>query len=503
MRIDRRQALMLLGSSALAPLAASCSPLSKRFGAGGSEPLDYQGLLDVARLIESREITPSALTHSVIDRILAIDGRLHSYATLMDAEAMRAAQVADEEIAAGRYRGPLHGIPVAVKDLVYTAGVRTMGGMKVRADFVPDYDATVVRKLEEAGAIIVGKLNLAEGAMVGYHPAFQAPVNPWNSAYWTGASSSGSGVATAAGLCFAAIGTDTGGSLRLPAMANGVVGLKPTYGLVSRYGVLTLAESLDHVGPMARRVADVAIMLETMAGRDPNDETSLSEPVADIMGQLHAGVEGVRIGIDRAWSREGVDAGLSAAIDAALAALESRGATTVEIEMPLSDKVFEVWTAICAYEAARVHAATFPSRADDYGPLFRDFLALGASVSDEQYQGLRGIRAEYVERLRAVLASVDAVVCPAGGVPFEVSAEILHGGMQEWLAFSIGRIQPQFTLPADLAGTPAIALPCGFGANGMPYTIQFLGDRLAEPMLCRIAQAYEQATDWHLRHPDL
>jgi len=493
---------MLLGSSALAPFAASCSPLSRRLGTG-VEPLGYQGLLDVARLIETREITPSALTHSVIDRILAIDGRLKSYATLMDADAMRAAQTADEEIAAGRYLGPLHGIPVAVKDLLYTAGVPTMGGMKVMADFVPDHDATVVRRLREAGAIIVGKLNLAEGAMVGYNPAFQVPVNPWSSAYWTGASSSGSGVATAAGLCFAAIGTDTGGSLRLPAMANGVVGLKPTYGLVSRYGVLPLAESMDHVGPMARRVADVAIMLEAIAGGDPDDETSLMEPVADIMGQLDAGVEGVRIGVDRTWGTGGVDAGLTAAIDAALATLESRGATTVEVDMPWSEQIFEVWTALCAYEAHRAHVATYPSRADEYGPFFRDFLALGAGVSDEQYQSLSGIRADYVERLRAILATVDAVACPAGGVPFEVPAGILYGGMKGWLDFSMGRIQPRFTLPADLAGTPAIALPCGFAGDGLPYTIQLMGDRRTEPMLCRIAHTYEQATDWHLRHPDL
>lgn len=216
-------------------------------------PLHYASLLDVSKLIEARELSPVELTQMMLDRIDTVDSRHRSYATVMAAHALAAARVAEQEIQSGNYRGPLHGIPIAVKDLCYTRGVRTMGGLGVLADFVPDYDATVVTKLNEAGAILLGKLNLTEGAMGGYLPDFDLPINPWGEALWPGASSSGSGVATAAGLCFAALGTDTGGSIRFPAMANGIVGLKPTYGRVSRHGVLALAESLDQVGPMARR----------------------------------------------------------------------------------------------------------------------------------------------------------------------------------------------------------------------------------------------------------
>jgi amidase len=211
----------------------------------------------------------------MLDRIARVDGNLKSYATVMSDQALADARAAEQEIQSGKYRGPLHGVPVAVKDLCYTQGVRTMGGTAVLKDFVPTFDGTVVAKLRESGAVLLGKLNLSEGATAGYNPAFDVPLSPWNRDRWPGMSSSGSGVATAAGLCFAAIGTDTGGSIRNPASANGVVGLKPTYGRVSRHGVLVMGASLDHVGPITRSVADAAIMFDAIAGQDPNDPTSL------------------------------------------------------------------------------------------------------------------------------------------------------------------------------------------------------------------------------------
>ena len=287
--------------------------------------------MDVARLIESKQMSPVELTQLLLDRIARVDSRLHSYATVMTDHALAAARTAEQEIQAGNYRGPLHGIPIAVKDLCYTNGVRTMGGLGVLADFVPDYDATVVTRLDGAGAVMLGKLNLTEGAMVGYHRGFEIPVNPWGADLWAGASSSGSGVATAAGLCFASLGTDTGGSIRFPAMANGIVGLKPTYGRVSRYGVLALAESLDHVGPMTRRTADAAVVLQAIAGFDPNDQTSLREPVPNMLDELERGVDGVRIGFDRRFATDGVDADLVAASDEALALLERLGAQIVDV----------------------------------------------------------------------------------------------------------------------------------------------------------------------------
>jgi amidase len=300
----------------------------------GNGPLHYEKLTDVARLIESREVSPVELTRALLERIGSVDAALKSYATVTADRAMAAADEAEKEIAAGRYRGVLHGVPIAVKDLCYTRGIATKGGLAVRRDFVPGYDATVVAKLEAAGAVLLGKLNLTEGAMAGYHPEFDIPVNPWRADYWSGASSSGSGVATAAGLCYASLGSDTGGSIRFPSMANGIVGLKPTYGRVSRYGVLPLAESLDHIGPMTRSVADAAVVFECIAGHDVRDSTTLDDPVPALVAGLDAGIEGMRIGIDREYSAAGTDPGLIDAIDVALGVLESLGAQIVELRAP-------------------------------------------------------------------------------------------------------------------------------------------------------------------------
>ena len=457
--------------------------------------------MDVAKLIEAGELSPVDLTDMMLGRIESLDGRLRSYATVIGDQARAAARIAEQEIEAGNYRGPLHGIPIAVKDLYYTNGVRTMGGLQVLADFVPDYDATVVTKFRQAGAILLGKLNMSEGAMPGYHANFEIPVNPWDAALWPGSSSSGSGVATAAGLSFATLGSDTGGSITFPAMCNGIVGLKPTYGRVSRYGVLGLAESMDHVGPMTRRVADAALVLETIAGFDSNDPTSLTDPVPNILGELGRGVDGVRIGFDREYATRDVDPGLVAAIDVALGDLENLGAEVVELDMPdFGEDLVNAWFTICYYEARQVHAANFPSRADEYGPYYRDLLETAAAVTDEAYSEAGTLREEFNLRYRAALAKVDAAVCPAGGIPFPITEDILYGDMAGF--DPVGpKIQFQFTAPANFAGTPAISVPCGANGDGVPYTIQFQGSHLTEPMLCRIAHAYEEATEWHLRHP--
>ena len=244
--------------------------------------LFFRTITEIAKLIKSKEISPVELTDDMLSRIDQLDGRLKSYATVMADHAIEAAKAAEAEITAGTYRGQLHGVPIAVKDLCYTRGVPTMGGTKVLADHIPTFDATVVKKLNKAGAVLLGKLNLTEGAMGGYNPDFQIPLNPWDPDRWAGSSSSGSGVATAAGLCYGSLGSDTGGSIRYPSAACGTVGLKPTWGRVSRYGVLNLAESLDHVGPLTRSSADAGLMLQTISGLDPNDPTSLSAPVPEI-----------------------------------------------------------------------------------------------------------------------------------------------------------------------------------------------------------------------------
>jgi amidase len=424
----------------------------------------------------------------------------------MGDQAIADAEKATSEIAAGRYRGPLHGVPIGIKDLCYTKGVRTMGGLAVRRDFVPSEDATVVTRLRTAGAVVLGKTNLSEGAAAGYNPAMDVPLNPWNHDRWPGMSSSGSGVALAAGLCFGAVGTDTGGSIRNPSSANGVVGLKPTYGRVSRSGVMPMAPSLDHVGPMARDVADVAIMFDAMAGLDPADPTSLDAPPAEAVKALGGGVRGLRIGVDRAYALVHTDAGQARAIEAALKVLERQGAVITPVRMPDLSDLVPTWAAICGAEIAAAHAATYPSRAAEYGPYLREFLETGASVTPQVLAAARRRRAQLTAQMDALLDTVDAMAGPAGGDPAWPITHALQTGPLPAYHRAWGAAQPrsaEFTMPMDLAGVPAICLPCGVAADGLPYSIQFTGRRLSEALLCRVAFAYQQATDWHNRHPQV
>jgi amidase len=454
--------------------------------------------------IREGQISPVELTEILLARIDSIDGRLMSYATVMSEQAMETARKAEQEIQAGNYKGPLHGIPIAVKDLCFTAGTRTMGGLKVLRDFVPDYDATVVHKLREAGAVILGKLNLTEGALSGYHPDFPIPINPWGENLWAGVSSSGSGVATAAGLCFASLGTDTGGSIRYPAMANGVVGLKPTYGRVSRYGVLELAASLDHVGPITRSVKDAAIVFEAISGFDDGDSSSLRDSVPRITESLTDELSGMRIGVDEHYLTNGTNLDLVDAIHEVIEVLRRLGAEIVTLSMPESDPMDlrNAWLPICAYEAHKAHSATYPSRADEYGAYFGDALKMGAAMNAEDYANSMKLRLKICEQYETDLEAVDAVICPSGGSVFDVEKEVQYGDMEK-LRSVIQNFQGQFTIPADLAGTPTITVPCGFSDEGSPYAVQFLGSRLSELNLCRIAHAYERATQWHQRHPTI
>ena len=317
----------------------------------------------------------------MLDRVAAVDRTLKSYVTVMPDRALAAARRAEAEIQSGQYRGPLHGIPIGVKDLCYTRGVATASGTKIFSGFVPDFDATVVTRLQDAGAVILGKQTLCEGAFGPYHPELEVPVNPWNSARWSGVSSSGSAVAAAAGLCFGSIGTDTGGSIRYPSAANGCVGLKPTYGRVSRHGVFPLAESMDNVGPMARTVQDAAILFDAIAGPDDNDPTSLNAPVEAMQPQLAQGIRGLRIGFDPRYATENVEEETALAICEVLDELKKLGAIIVDVTLPDISRVDDAWNDLCLSEAAAAHAKTFPSRAGDYGPGFRICLEKGLRVS--------------------------------------------------------------------------------------------------------------------------
>ena len=337
--------------------------------------LHMQSIPEIAAQLRNGTRTSIEITQIMLDRIEAEDGALNAYATVMAKEALAAAAAADRELKSGQDRGPLHGVPIAVKDLCYTAGTRTMGGLKVLEDFVPDFDATIVSKLKAAGAVILGKLNLTEGAMTGYHRDFKIPRNPHDHTLWSGASSSGSGVAAAAGLAYGTLGSDTGGSIRFPAAACGIVGLKPTYGRVSRHGVLPLAESMDHIGPMTRTVADAAIMLDAIAGHDPHDPTSLLAPHVPIypeLNQLNGDLSGIKIGIDPRYSSEGVDPEVVVAVEEGIAKLSELGATLVEINMPYGDELMDgiaAWLVLLTAEAVMGHEQSYPTKRDQYGAL--------------------------------------------------------------------------------------------------------------------------------------
>ncbi len=494
---SRREWLALLAAGVVAPYTTGLAAQAP------AEP-HWLGVQDVGRLLRARTLSSTALTEHMLDRIKRVDATLESYATVMADDALATARAADRALRAGTDHGPLHGVPIAVKDLCYTRGVRTMGGLMVREQFVPDEDATVVARLRAAGAIVLGKLNLTEGAMGGYHAGRGIPRNPWDTSRWPGMSSSGSGVAVAAGLCFGAIGTDTGGSIRFPSSANGIVGLKPTYGRVSRHAVMGLSGTLDHVGPMARSVRDVAIMYDAIAGHDPKDTTSLTSVPAGAAAQLGQPIEGMRIGIDRTYAFNGIDPGQVASIEDALKVLAGLGARIVDVRMPDRAAMVNSWLWICGPEALAFHADTYPARAADYGVYFREFLAGAAAVTPAQQATAQAWRTEFNARFTDVLESVDAMACPAGGAPaFAITRAQQLGG---FLSFSLGMSKAlprsaDFTMPMNFAGTPAICLPSGFSTGGLPYSIQFAGRRLSEPALCRIAHAYEQATKWHARHP--
>ena len=459
--------------------------------------LCYGTLTDTAALLRRREVSPVELTRAVLARIERLEPQLHSYITVLPERALERAGVAERELGTGTDRGLLHGMPIAVKDLCFTKGIRTTCASRVLADWIPAFDATVVGRLEAAGAVLLGKLNMTEFAMSGYARALPIPRNPWDLGRDTGGSSSGSGVATAAGLCFASLGTDTGGSIRGPAAWCGVVGLKPTYGRVSRHGIFPLGMTLDHVGPMTRSVADAAAVLAVIAGADANDPTALEAPVPDCTAALRRGVRGVRVGIDERYMGEYVHPDVVTAVRAAVAVLERLGAEVIPVSIPAVDAVLEAWSPLCAAEALVAHAATFPARADAYGPSFRSFLEYGTRVSGAAYAQAHVLRTDFARRLQQVFDRVDVFACP--GMFMQAPPA---GALDPYAPFTPD-IAPfmRFTAPFNFSGNPTLSVPAGFSDDGAAHGLQLVGPLLGEAILCQVGHAYEQATDWHHRRP--
>lgn len=456
----------------------------------------YMGLVEAGRAIATRKLTSVELTTAMLERIAALDPKLHAYATVTAELALRQAKAADAEIAAGRVRGPLHGVPIAVKDLCYTKGIPTGAGMAIHRDFRPDHDATVVVKLADAGAVSLGKLQLTEGAFGAHHPEITRPVNPWRADAWTGVSSSGSGVATAAGLCFGSLGSDTGGSIRFPSTANGITGLKPTWGRVSRYAVFELAGSMDHIGPMTRSAIDAAAMLGAIAGADVNDPTAAREPVPDYLAGIDGGISGVRIGLDRALIAS-ADADVLRVIGEAERVLTSLGARIVPVTVPSVDRVVAEWSTLCAVEAAAAHESTFPSRADRYGPVLRMLLERGRSVDGLTISKIWTERQKFAGALANMMRDIDLLLVPA-----------MNRAALSWAAIEAAGREPteiagrlRYTAPFDMSGSPTITLPGGFTAAGLPVGFQLVGRHFDEALVLRAGHAYQVATDWHTKRP--
>ena len=464
-----------------------------------TQALHYLELVELTRRMHAKELSPVEATRAELDRIGALDSSLHSFALVTPDAAMEQAKQAEAEISRGDIRGPLHGAPIAVKDLCWTAGVPTAAGMPIHRDFRPNEDATVVKKLRAAGAIILGKLQLTEGAFADHHPDITPPVNPWNAAHWSGASSSGSGVATAAGLCFGSLGSDTGGSIRFPSAANGVTGLKPTWGRVSRYGVFELAATLDHIGPMARSAADTAAMLGAIAGHDNKDPTASPEPVPNYLAGIDRGIHGLRIGVDAAWNRHGTDARMVQAVDEAIATVRQLGGEIREVTVPDPSAVIADWIANCGVETAVAHEATYPARKSEYGPGLAGLIDLGRNLSGMDYQKILLRRHDFSGRLRLLFQTIDLLLIPAQAFASPTKAEMITLGEDPAQLAALLR----FTCPFDASGSPTITLPCGFTQAGTPVALQFVAPHFREETLFRAGFAFQSATDWHRRHPAL
>jgi amidase len=463
------------------------------------EALCYLELVELTRRMHTKEISPVEATKAELDRIAALDKSLHSFALVTPEAALEQARQAEAEINRGEIRSKLHGAPIAVKDLCWTTGVPTAAGMTIHRDFHPTEDATVVKKLRAAGAIILGKLQLTEGAFADHHPNITPPVNPWNAQHWSGASSSGSGVATAAGLCYGSLGSDTGGSIRFPSAANGVTGLKPTWGRVSRYGVFELAATLDHIGPMARSATDTAAMLGVIAGSDEQDPTAARLPVPNYLAGIDRGVHGLRIGVDVSFNRNGTDARMIQAVDDATAIMSQLGAEIRNVTFPDPSAVIADWAAHCGIETAVAHEATYPSRKSEYGPALAGLIDLGRNQTGMDYQKILLHRLDFTGRLRALFETIDLLLIPAQAFASPTTADMATLGEDPAKLASLLR----FTCPFDMSGSPTITLPCGFTDAGTPVAFQFVAPHFREDLLFRAGYSFQGATDWHRQHPKL
>jgi aspartyl-tRNA(Asn)/glutamyl-tRNA(Gln) amidotransferase subunit A len=482
---------------------------------------ELKTILQARDAIATKKISSTELTRQILDRIARLDPQINAYNSVWPERALAIAA----EVDAGQRTGPLAGVPIAIKDNLCTSFGTTTCSSKMLENFHAPYDATIVRKLEAAGAVILGKTNLDEFAMGSSteNSAFKTTRNPWNTECVAGGSSGGSAAALAAGMCLASIGSDTGGSIRQPASFCGIVGLKPTYGRVSRWGLIAFASSLDQVGPFAQTVGDAALLLQVMSGQDTKDSTSAPEPVPDYLKDLHKPVEGLRIGVAREHQIDGTTPEIRAAVDAAIDQYRKLGAKIVDVSLPHTEYGIAAYYVIAPCEAssnlARYDGVHFghrtkepvrdivelfsKSRAEGFGDEVKRRIMIGAYALSSGYYDAYYVRALKVRRLirndfDEAFKHCDVIACPTvPSPPFKLGAKSANP-----LAMYLEDV---FTVTCNIAGIAGISLPCGFtsGPNPLPIGLQLLGPAFGEEKLLRIAQMYESATDWHSRRPSL
>jgi len=456
--------------------------------------LTYATIRELSERIRTREISPVEVAAQAISRIEQVNPALNAFVTVTAELAMEQAKQAEQDILKGNYKGPLHGIPIVHKDLYYTKGIRTTASSKILADFVPDYDSTAVAKLAAAGTVLLGKVQTHEFASgtTTNSPHFGPCRNPWNLERVPGGSSGGTGAAVAAGIAYMGTGTDTGGSIRIPAACCGVVGMKPTYGRVSRYGIVAMGWSLDHAGPLARSVWDASVALDAMSGLDPHDESTVDLPAPGLTTSYADSMKGVRIGIPTRYYYDDVEADVLAAVRAAIAKFAELGAEIVEVGLSKIDYARSITSAILMGELVAYHEPWLTSRPEDYGADVRMMLESGRNLPASTYLQAQRARHLVVQDFLDALSGVDVLLTPATPLTAPTADD-----------FARTLRLAEFTMPTNLTGLPSLSMPCGFSPEGLPVNLQLIGKPFEEATVLGIGYGYEQNTDWHTRHPSL
>ena len=462
----------------------------------------WQSIPDVAKLIRSKAISPVELVQAHLERIAKFNPRTNSFNTVMEEEALESAHIAEREIMGGHYRGILHGIPIALKDLFWTKGTKTTAGSKILADFLPQEDSSVGQHLQAAGVVCVGKTHMSEFALAGggKNAHFGPGRNPWNLEHIAGGSSTGSASAVVAGLCYGAMGSDTGGSIRSPAAYSGVVGLKPTFGRVSRYGVVPVSGTLDHVGPLARTVEDVAAITHAIAGHDDKDSSTLPRSVPNYLEKLDPKLEGVVVGVADDPFLDFTHPEVRSAVVEAIGVLERLGCTIKELPLDILTEASQIGPVISKSEGACYHHDWIRDRFDDYGSWCQEFLAEGREISAVHYLRTLERCREITAEIEEVMQEVEIIVGPATPIPApRIDEDSVQVGDSEERFQRLGG----FTQAYNVTGQPAISVPCGFTSHGLPIGLQVAGRWWDEQTVLNVAYAFQLETEWHKHRPDL